>query len=84
MAVYVDDMFANFGRMKMCHLIADSHEELMAMAATIDIQSRWLQHPGTSKEHFDVSMGKRALALQHGAQAITWKELAEKVAQRRA
>ena len=82
--VFVDDMEAPFGRMRLCHMIADSHEELMAMAATIGIQSRWLQHSGTYKEHFDVSMGKRALALQHGAQAITWEDLAEKVAQRRA
>lgn len=84
MAVFVDDMHAPFGRMKLSHMIADTHEELMAMAETIGVQARWLQHAGTPKEHFDVSMGKRAMALQHGAQAITWKDLARKVAQRKA
>ncbi len=83
MSVYVDDMQAPFGRMKLCHMIADSTDELLAMADTIGIQRKWLQHAGTYKEHFDIALSKRALALQHGAQLITWKELAQKVAARR-
>ncbi len=83
MAVFVDDIYAPLGRMKMCHMIADNHEELMEMAAVIGVRSRWLQHVGTYKEHFDISMSKRALALQHGAQAITCRELVRKIIQRR-
>jgi len=81
--VYVDDMRAPFGRMKMCHMLADSTEELLAMADTIGVRRRWLQHAGTSREHFDISLAKKALALQHGARAITWREAGGMVAARR-
>lgn len=67
MSVYVDDMRAPLGRMVMCHLMADTTEELLAMADRIGVQRRWLQHPGTPKEHFDISLGKRALAVAAGA-----------------
>jgi len=63
MAVYVDDMRAPFGRMIMCHMIADTTAELLYMADRIGIARRWLQDAGTWKEHFDISLSKRALAL---------------------
>jgi hypothetical protein len=81
--VYVDDMFAPFRRMKMCHMIADSTEELMAMADAIGLERRYLQHAGTYREHFDVAQSKRALALHYGAVAITWDALAAKVVAKR-
>lgn len=83
MSVYVDDMQANYGRMKMCHMIADSTEELLAMADLIRVARRWLQHGGTHREHFDICLSKRALAVQAGAIEITWRELGIKVMQRR-
>jgi hypothetical protein len=81
--VYVDDMAAPFGRMKMYHLIADTTAELLAMVDAIGVQRKWIQHAGTYKEHFDISQSKRQLALAHGAQPITWKEYARKVGARR-
>lgn len=40
--VYVDDMYAQFGRMKMCHMIADTTTELNAMADSIGVQRKWI------------------------------------------
>ena len=77
MSVYVDDMEADFGRMKMCHMIADSTEELLAMVDKIGVQRKWIQHPGTPREHFDICLAKKVLATQAGAIAITWRELGE-------
>lgn len=75
MAVYVDDMKAPFGRMKMCHMIADSTDELLAMADHIGIDRKWLQKAGQQDEHFDISMSKRRLAVQLGAVEVTRLDL---------
>ncbi|MEM7678461.1 MAG: DUF4031 domain-containing protein [Myxococcota bacterium] len=75
MAVYVDDMKAPFGRMKMCHMVADTTEELLAMATTIGVAHRWIQKAGTDHEHFDVPMFKRALAVRAGAIEVTRRRI---------
>lgn len=75
MSVYVDDMRAPFGRMLMCHMWADTREELFAMADKIGVQRKWFQRPpGTglpgmdaSWEHFDIAQSKRRLAVINGA-----------------
>lgn len=74
MAVYVDDMKAKFGRMIMCHMLADTTEELLTMADRIGVQRKWLQHQGTAKEHFDIALNKRGLAVAAGAIPITWRQ----------
>ena len=54
-------------------MYADTHEELVAMADAIGVARRWIQYPGHSvREHFDIAMSKRALAVQHGAIETTW------------
>lgn len=75
MAVYVDDMKAKYGRMTMCHMMADTTEELFAMADQIGVARRWLQKPGSYQEHFDVALSKRALAVEAGAVEVTKREL---------
>lgn len=72
--VYVDDMQAGYGRMKMCHMVADTDEELHAMAAKIGMARRWHQKPGTPQSHYDICLSKRAMAVQFGAQEITQRE----------
>lgn len=75
MPVYVYDMKAPFGNMLMCHMIADTTEELLAMTEKIGVQRRWIQYPGTPDEHFDISLSKRKLAVQHGAIEIPMRQL---------
>ena len=84
MTVYVDDMRAPYGRMVMCHMVADSEDELLSMADRIGVARRWHQYPGTPKSHFDIALVKRRLAVEHGAIEITSRELALKVRHRRA
>lgn len=75
MAVYVDDMRACYGRMVMCHMIADSDAELHAMADKIGVSRRWWQSPEkTSGSHYDIALSKRALAVAAGAIEITWRQ----------
>ncbi len=77
MPVYVDNMRAPFRRMKMCHMVADTHDELVAMADKIGVARRWIQKPGTSQEHFDIALSKRKLAVENGAVEVTMRELGE-------
>lgn len=77
MTVYVDNAQIQYGRMKMCHMVADTEDELLAMADKIGVQRKWHQYPGTPKSHFDVCMSKRALAIKHGAREVTRRELME-------
>lgn len=87
MMVYVDDMhltpMGKFGRMKMCHMIADTTEELLNMADLIGVDQKWLQHSGDPKEHFDISMGKRKLAVAAGAVEITMSQTGKKIREKR-
>lgn len=76
MSVYVDDMKAKFGRMVMCHMWADTTEELLDMVDTIGVARKWIQYPGTPREHFDVCLSKRALAIEAGAVEATQRDLA--------
>ena len=68
MTVYVDDVKHPFRSMIMCHMWADSLDELLEMADRIGVARKWLQKPPkASWVHFDVAASKKALALQHGA-----------------
>ena len=80
MTVYVDDMRAPLGRMILCHMIADTSDELHAMAARIGVSSKWCQFRGTRKEHYDICLSKRSLAVAAGAQEITHRETVKLIA----
>jgi hypothetical protein len=69
MTVYVDSMKASFGRMTMCHMIADDEDELHAMADRIGVARKWHQI-----NHYDICMSKRKLAVAAGAVEITFRQ----------
>ncbi len=77
MAVYVDDMEARVYRLKLCHMLADTSEELHAMADAIGVDRKWCQQQGTWREHYDIAKGKRALAIRLGARVLTQREMAK-------
>jgi hypothetical protein len=83
MSVYVDDAFIKFRNMLMCHLVADTQEELLAMVDKIRVQRKWIQYPRQpNREHFDICSSKRTLALKAGAIPVTWRNLAIAVVSR--
>ncbi len=76
MSVYVDAARYPLGRMMMCHMIADTTDELLAMADAIGVARRHLQQAGTHREHFDICKTKRARAVALGAKEVTQRDLA--------
>jgi hypothetical protein len=72
--VYVDDMQmqATVGRItaRWSHLQADTPEELARFARKLRLRPEWVQHPGTWKEHFDVTDSVREKAIALGAVPI--------------
>ena len=83
MTVYVDTMQAPFGRMKMCHMVADTTDELLQMADRIGVDRKWIQYAGTEKEHFDIAMSKRSLAVGFGAVEVGRIELGRIIQRKR-
>lgn len=80
MTVYVDDMFAPYRRMLMCHMVADDVEELHQMADKIGVARKWYQG-----DHYDICKAKREQAIRLGAKAVSRMDLGRIViAQRRA
>lgn len=68
MSVYVDRVKIGYGRMIMCHMVADTPAELHAMADRIGVARRWFQTPPkVSFWHYDIAQTKRALAVAAGA-----------------
>jgi hypothetical protein len=65
MAVYVDNYKGRFGRMIMCHMMADTIDELHEFAARLGLKREWFQ--AKTAAHYDLSKEKRALAIKLGA-----------------
>src|SRR5262249_15959761 len=74
--VYVDDVEHAFGQMLMCHMWADTLDELLAMADKVAVARKWIQgHAelsiGKAKNasfvHFDIAKSKKRKAIEAGA-----------------
>jgi hypothetical protein len=83
MAVYVDEDHHPHRGMLMCHMIADSRDELLAMARRIGVSERWIQKPGTTSEHLDICKAKRAIAVKAGAVEVTSRDIVKMLVARR-
>lgn len=68
--IYVDNYNAKFRNFIMCHMMADTEEELDTMAKKIGLKKGWKHH-----DHYDVSLSKKKLAIQNGAIEITCREM---------
>jgi hypothetical protein len=65
--------------MMMCHMTADTLDELLAMADRIGVARKWLQgHPDHLHTHFDIAKSKRALAVAAGAHEVDGRIVAQK------
>ncbi len=77
MAVYVDPSAWQYGRMTMCHMVADDIDELFEMADDIGVARRHFQGQ-TKFYHFDICKAMRARAVKRGAIELTTREFIHK------
>jgi hypothetical protein len=81
MSVYVDGAENRFGRMIMCHMLADTVAELHDMADRIGMWRDWFQP--LSSPHYDLSKSRRAAAVASGAIEIDRRAVADLIKRRR-
>lgn len=73
--VYVDEPVWPYGRMMMCHMMADSLEELHEMAEKLGVR-KWFQNKSAAP-HYDICKSKRARAIELGAVEVNRKKTVE-------
>lgn len=83
MAVYVDNAQIPYRGMKMCHMVADTKEELIEMIKKIGVNEKYIQKENTVYEHFDICMSKRNKAIKNGAKKMTSRQLVIKIREKR-
>ena len=83
MTVYVDKAVHRLGRMLMCHMLADTDDELHQMADAIGVNRRWFQ-ADASTPHYDICQSKRVLAVRLGAKSVNRRELVQLIREKRA
>lgn len=81
MTVYVDKARNKFGRMIMCHMMADNLDELHDMAEKIGMKREWFQPK--SSPHYDVSLTRRQKALALGALEADRRKVVELIRKHR-
>ncbi len=86
MTVYVDIMRVcvpnkNWRWKQCCHLLADTKKELHQFAKCIHLKRGWFQNK--TLPHYDLTSGKRKLAIAKGAIAISDKKLVEMIRKHR-
>lgn len=82
MAVYIDNFNAPYKKMIMCHLIADTQQELFEFVDKIEVKRKWVQHYKTPQEHFDICLSKKKKAISFGAIEINMRDYAKIINER--
>lgn len=72
MSVYVDSARLPYRGMLMCHMTADTLDELHEMAKALGLKRAWFQDK--SIPHYDIYQTKRAKAVKLGAIEETSRE----------
>jgi len=73
MTVYVDNALIPYRGMKMSHMIADTLDELHAMADQLGLRRAWFQPK--SFPHYDICKAKREEAIGFGVKPVGRHEL---------
>jgi len=63
-----------------CHLTADSEDQLHKFASMLGLRREWFQHGSVKRlPHYDLTSGRRRVAVELGAIQITRNEMAKRV-----
>lgn len=76
MAVYVDSNRSPLGRMRICHMLADTLPELHEMARLIGMKPEWFQNEPGRVPHYDVSVTRRREAVRLGVVEVDRRGMA--------
>lgn len=79
MSVYVDSEKNHYRHMIMCHMVADSVEELHDMAQRLGLMRKWFQVSRNGMPHYDICQTKRTQAIKFGALEIDRRKMVELV-----
>lgn len=78
MAVYVDKAKIPYRGMLMSHMVADTLDELHAMAKALDLRRQWFQD-SASAQHYDICQNVRRKAILKGAIEMDRREFVNKI-----
>lgn len=84
MSVYVDCERNQYRHMIMSHMVADTVDELHAMAQRLGLKRSWFQVSRNGMPHYDICQTKRAQAISFGAVEIDRRKMVELMKQHRA